>query len=68
MECEGVGPVTFDARLLPVGSRPNRRLKGKPRQSGVSYGVSDGIRTRDRLDHNQELYLLSYAHRVRSGP
>jgi hypothetical protein len=25
-------------------------------------GVSDGIRTRDRLDHNQELYLLSYAH------
>jgi hypothetical protein len=26
--------------------------------------VSDGIRTRDRLDHNQELYQLSYAHRV----
>jgi hypothetical protein len=25
--------------------------------------VSDGIRTRDRLDHNQELYRLSYAHR-----
>ena len=25
-------------------------------------GVSDGIRTRDRLDHNQELYQLSYAH------
>jgi hypothetical protein len=25
-------------------------------------GVSDGTRTRDRLDHNQELYLLSYAH------
>jgi hypothetical protein len=24
--------------------------------------VSDGTRTRDRLDHNQELYLLSYAH------
>jgi hypothetical protein len=28
--------------------------------------VSDGIRTRDRLDHNQELYLLSYAHQ--DGP
>ena len=28
-----------------------------------SQGVSDGIRTRDRLDHNQELYRLSYAHR-----
>jgi hypothetical protein len=25
--------------------------------------VSDGTRTRDRLDHNQELYRLSYAHR-----
>ena len=25
--------------------------------------MSDGIRTRDRLDHNQELYQLSYAHR-----
>jgi hypothetical protein len=24
--------------------------------------VSDGTRTRDRLDHNQELYRLSYAH------
>ena len=26
--------------------------------------MSDGARTRDRLDHNQELYQLSYAHRV----
>ncbi len=26
--------------------------------------VSDGTRTRDRLDHNQELYQLSYAHRA----
>jgi hypothetical protein len=24
--------------------------------------VSDGTRTRDHLDHNQELYRLSYAH------
>ena len=29
--------------------------------------VSDGTRTRDRLDHNQELYLLSYAHREAFG-
>ena len=29
-----------------------------------SRGVSDGTRTRDRLDHNQELYQLSYAHRA----
>ena len=26
--------------------------------------MSDGTRTRDRLDHNQELYQLSYAHRA----
>ena len=28
-----------------------------------SQGVSEGTRTPDRLDHNQELYQLSYAHR-----
>jgi hypothetical protein len=28
-------------------------------------GVSDGTRTRGHLDHNQELYQLSYAHRAR---
>jgi len=33
-----------------------------PRQGGDSVRVSDGTRTRDRLDHNQELYQLSYAH------
>src|SRR5262249_15210935 len=27
-------------------------------------GVSDRTRTGDRLDHNQELYQLSYAHRA----
>jgi hypothetical protein len=26
--------------------------------------VSEGTRTPDRLDHNQELYQLSYAHRA----
>src|SRR6201747_2272390 len=30
-----------------------------------SQRVSEGTRTPDRLDHNQELYQLSYAHRVR---
>src|SRR2546426_5344701 len=29
---------------------------------GYSARVSEGIRTPDRLDHNQELYQLSYAH------
>ena len=31
-------------------------------QQPAAVRVSDGTRTRDRLDHNQELYLLSYAH------
>jgi hypothetical protein len=31
----------------------------------VFGGVSDGIRTRDRRDHNPELYQLSYAHQAR---
>ena len=35
-----------------------------PLHKPVLRGVSDGDRTRDRLDHNQELYQLSYAHRV----
>jgi hypothetical protein len=29
--------------------------------------VDDRIRTGDRLDHNQELYQLSYVHRVASN-
>jgi hypothetical protein len=28
----------------------------------TQQGVSEGTRTPDRLDHNQELYQLSYAH------
>src|SRR5438445_8884175 len=33
--------------------------------AGALRGVSEGTRTPDRLDHNQELYQLSYAHQVR---
>jgi hypothetical protein len=40
----------------------------KPRSNGVSRRVSEGTRTPDRLDHNQELYQLSYAHRGEDGP
>ena len=32
--------------------------------AAVPRGVSEGTRTPDRLDHNQELYQLSYAHHV----
>jgi hypothetical protein len=33
----------------------------------AAFGVSDGARTRDPLDHNQVLYLLSYTHHRRGG-
>ena len=33
-----------------------------PAFSGDSVRVSDRTRTGDHLDHNQELYQLSYAH------
>ncbi len=36
-----------------------------PGAQSAAGRVSDGTRTRDRLDHNQELYLLSYAHHGR---
>ena len=32
------------------------------RFAGTSKRVDDRIRTGDRLDHNQELYQLSYSH------
>ena len=34
------------------------------RRFAAAEKVSDRIRTGDRLDHNQELYQLSYAHQV----
>jgi hypothetical protein len=48
----------------PTSADVQRR---KPHLSRVLSKVSDGTRTRDRLDHNQELYLLSYAHHVPPG-
>jgi hypothetical protein len=39
-----------------------RRSSKKPRYGGAFWRVSEGTRTPDRLDHNQELYQLSYAH------
>jgi hypothetical protein len=45
------------------GHYPAIPKRKKPRaMQGLSTRVSDGTRTRDRLDHNQELYQLSYAH------
>jgi hypothetical protein len=44
--------------------KPTTSSLPRPRQVGLEYRrVSEGTRTPDRLDHNQELYQLSYAHR-----
>jgi hypothetical protein len=53
-------------RTFDVPSRRTRRadLREEPGICGALLGVSDGARTHDRLDHNQELYQLSYAHHV----
>jgi hypothetical protein len=43
--------------------RRSENAKG-PRMRAFRLRVSEGTRTPDRLDHNQELYQLSYTHRV----
>jgi hypothetical protein len=53
---------------LAPSMAPSRRLGAlalsqKSSFSRVFLKVSEGTRTPDRLDHNQELYQLSYAHR-----
>ena len=61
------------ARTKQCGERRERgvlRTRATEDPAGRRFAagrVSDGTRTRDRLDHNQELYRLSYAHRV-AGP
>ena len=54
--------------LVPETENENGPRSAAPRTTkalhlqGFPRRVSDGTRTRDRLDHNQELYQLSYAH------
>jgi hypothetical protein len=47
------------ADLRPATANAGKALMAICSASGR---VSDGIRTRDRRDHNPELYQLSYAH------
>ena len=61
------GPKGAELQLMPQrdANQPRvalSRQKG-PANRGLSERVSEGTRTPDRLDHNQELYQLSYAHR-----
>jgi hypothetical protein len=50
-------------------SRPELEILCESEVAGLQellLQVDDRIRTGDRLDHNQELYQLSYVHRVAS--
>jgi hypothetical protein len=47
----------------PANLRNHPAQQKSPANRALSNRVSDGTRTHDRLDHNQELYQLSYAHR-----
>ena len=38
------------------------------RWAWIEDGVDDGARTRDRRNHNPELYQLSYVHQSLAGP
>ena len=65
------GPASRAARRRPLrvsgylGAVSNLLLIRTNRSfAGTSTRVSEGTRTPDRLDHNQELYQLSYAHRA----
>ena len=50
-------------RVAPLGPKPSAYASSAtPAQSRHPRGVNDGTRTHDRLDHNQELYQLSYVH------
>jgi hypothetical protein len=48
----------------PFPQQTGRAFERAETFGGKSRGVSEGTRTPDRLDHNQELYQLSYAHQV----
>ncbi len=50
-------------RVSPPGPKPGASTgSATPARVETADRVSDGTRTHDRLDHNQELYRLSYAH------
>src|SRR5262249_11151160 len=58
----GPKPSASTGSATPANSLRAPRL-GRPRRGlGGRGGVNDGTRTHDRLDHNQELYQLSYVH------
>src|SRR4051794_29119661 len=61
---DGSGPGKLDHGWTVGHLTTSRRGSREARRTRAFRRVSDGTRTRDHLDHNQELYQLSYAHRV----
>jgi hypothetical protein len=55
---EDLSPTVRVGRIRGLGERPIASLCRE------FVRVSDGTRTRDRRDHNPELYQLSYAHQA----
>ena len=58
--------VALDPKWTPTWVGVGLSSEALPLASAGCGRVSDRTRTGDRLDHNQELYQLSYAHRA--GP
>jgi hypothetical protein len=60
-----IGPGSKEAEIEPIWE-PDRIFLNLFESEGLVsrhfLRVSEGTRTPDRLDHNQELYQLSYAH------
>ena len=50
--------------VAPLGPKPSASTGFATPARDRPRGVNDGTRTHDRLDHNQELYQLSYVHRA----
>ena len=61
-DSEASWPSTVSSGTCHGAIRASSPEVEKSRISRTFVRVSDGIRTHDRLDHNQELYQLSYAH------
>jgi hypothetical protein len=59
-----VGRARSAEKWCRIDASNETGTSGGGREARYLRGVSDGTRTRDHLDHNQELYQLSYAHRA----
>ena len=61
--------TVIESKALTHASAKHHAQSCSPSRAGATpsvpaHRVSDGTRTRDRRDHNPELYQLSYAHQA----